>query len=218
VGPFRFAVSFVFASVACGPSFQAVYECDVRFEHCYALDEGPASPDAKKECWASWLHGYTYGQPSDRVEYAGTRFSQLSLGPTLPNEESREARPPRHPLTVAPLPTSAFAPPPKLAASATVVAASPLHPPGPELASRAPAQDCSDACSQRWTACREGCDGTSPSFGKAATADAGALAGPLRRSEDLKQRSCDECDRSYRTCVPMCFRDDPAHPPPHGAR
>jgi hypothetical protein len=27
--------------VACGPSFQVMYEGDSRFEHCYALDENP---------------------------------------------------------------------------------------------------------------------------------------------------------------------------------
>ena len=75
------------AALACGPSYQALYECDVHFEHCYALDESAASADVKKECWRDWLHGYTYGQSRDRVEYGGTRYSQLSLDPTLPSED-----------------------------------------------------------------------------------------------------------------------------------
>ena len=84
------------AAVACGPSFQAVYEGDVRFEHCYALDQGPASADVKKECWQGWLHDYTYGQSRDRVEYAGTRFSELSLDPSLPTEDREVKRPHMH--------------------------------------------------------------------------------------------------------------------------
>ena len=91
-----------------------MYECDVRFEHCYALDQQPAPTDAKKQCWYEWLHGYTYGQSRDRVEYAGTRYSELSLDPTLPSLDPG-TRPSRPRITTAPLPTSAFAPPPNLA-------------------------------------------------------------------------------------------------------
>jgi len=183
----RFAAFFACSAVACGPSFQAVYECDVHFEHCYAIDESPVSPEAKKECWRGWLRGYTYGQSSDRVQYAATRFSQLSLGPTLPSEEPREARPPRPtPTVAAPVPTSAFAPPPSLAASGIPSArASPPDPP-----TRAPDADCSDACVKRWSTCRDGCD-------------APPLPGRERVAID---HMCSDCDRTYRACVPACFR------------
>jgi hypothetical protein len=132
-------------AVACGPSFQAVYECDVRFEHCYALDESAASVDAKKECWREWLHGYTYGQSRDRVEYGGTRYSELSLDQTLPSEDTPSAT--RAKRTVAaPAPTNAFAPPPNISGGAAAVAVA--HAPGAE---------CSDGCAQRWTSCRASC-------------------------------------------------------------
>jgi hypothetical protein len=177
--------------IGCGPSFQAVYECDVRFEHCYALDERNTSPDAKKECWREWLHSYTYGQPRDRVEYAATRVSELSLDPMLPSEEAAGARPPRRPTAVAaPVPTNAFAPPPNLAASAAPAASSSavaLREEGP----RAPGAECSDGCARRWTSCRETC----------------------------KEALCAECDRSYRVCVPACFHEDAAaHQPPRSLR
>jgi hypothetical protein len=178
------------AATGCGPSFQAVYECDVNFEHCYALDQGSASPDAMKACWRDWLHGYTYGQSRDRVEYAATRFSELSLDPTLPGEDT-QTRPKRTHSMVAPLPTSAFAPPPNVASEHgdTVVAASPVASvtyagaTGPArvvpVASRAPGEQCTSACGERWNGCRRGCaDG-----------------------------ACDGCDRSYRECVPACFRE-----------
>ena len=169
------------AVMGCGPSFQATYECEVRFEHCYAYDQGSGSVDAKKDCWREWLHGYTYGQPSDRVEYAATRFSELSLDPTLPTIDTG-ARP-RHRSVAAPMPTNAFAPPPNVAESKTaatpapvVAAAAPVLAP---LPARAPAEICTNACVDRWNACRNGC----------------------------KDGACDACDHTYRACVPACFQD-----------
>ena len=129
---------------ACGPSYQAVYECDVHFEHCYALDQGGATVDQQKECWRDWLHGYTYGQSRDRIEYGGTRLSQLSLDPTLPSED--KGLPPRPQHTIAaPMPTNAFAPPPNM--TEQVSASAPVT-------HAAPGADCVDTCKQRWTACR----------------------------------------------------------------
>jgi len=182
------------ASTGCGPSFQAVYECDVRFEHCYALDQGsasPAAPEATKECWREWLHGYTYGQSRDRVEYAATRFSELSLDPTLPGEDT-QTRPKRVHSMVAPLPTSAFAPPPNLGADhgdgagapPPTVAGATGPPRAPVVAPQAPGEQCTAACAERWNGCRKGCtDG-----------------------------ACDACDRAYKECVPGCFRDAPQAP------
>jgi hypothetical protein len=129
--------------IACGPSFQAVYECDVHFEHCYALDESGASVEQKKECWRDWLHGYTYGQSRDRVEYGGTRYSELSLDPTLPSEDQPSPARAKH--VAAPAPTNAFAPPPMMGGTTVATAA------------HAPASDCSDGCAQRWTSCRSTC-------------------------------------------------------------
>jgi hypothetical protein len=192
----RFPLLLAFGAFACGPSFQAVYESDVHFEHCYALDESPATADSKEECWRVWLRGYTYGQSRDRVEYAAMRFSQLSLGPTLPSEEVRDARPRRRaPAQGAPMPTNAFAPPPNLAASASAVpgAAPPL--PARDSPSRAPGAECSDGCAQRWSACRDACDAAQ------------------RHSQDPKSGGCDGCDRTYRACVPGCFREEPVLPP-----
>jgi hypothetical protein len=179
-------------ATGCGPSYQAVYECDVNFEHCYALDQGNASPDAMKACWRDWLHSYTYGQSRDRVEYAATRFSELSLDPTLPNEDTA-TRPKRVRGMVAPLPTSAFSPPPNLAgdghADGHGDGSSPLTfagaTPPPHVAATAPqatlapGQQCTSACAERWGGCRKGCaDG-----------------------------ACDACDRAYKECVPGCFQD-----------
>lgn len=183
MGPSRLVVlsGIALAAVACGPSFQAVYECDVHFEHCYALDQRVASPEAKKDCWREWLHGYTYGQSRDRVEYAAMRFSALSLDPTLPIEDRGEPRPARP--MAAPAPTSAFAPPPSVAeknpveVAATTApsasASSRAHP----VSLHAPGEECTEACSANWNHCKEGC----------------------------KAAACDACDKTYRACVPACF-------------
>jgi hypothetical protein len=178
-------------ATACGPSFQAVYECDVGFEHCYALEEGTASTDAMKECWRGWLHSYTYGQPRDRVEYAATRLSELSLDPTLPSVDTPSLRARRPHTMAAPMPTSAFAPPPNVAegrgdgdpappASNDVAGAMP-----PRVVSasvqvvQVPGEQCTSACTVRWNGCRKGCaDG-----------------------------ACEVCDRGYRSCVPGCFQE-----------
>ena len=177
----------VLLATGCGPSFQAVYECDVNFEHCYALDQGTVSTDPTKAkgCWRDWLHNYTYGQSRDRVEYAATRFSELSLDPTLPGEDT-QTRPKRVHSMVAPLPPRAYAPPPTHGADhgdgpatppPTYAAAS--GPPRPVVVAQAPGEQCTAACAERWNGCRKGCtDG-----------------------------ACDGCDRAYKACVPGCFQD-----------
>jgi hypothetical protein len=189
----RSAASFLVALVVpaallhCGPSFQAVYECDVRFEHCYAMDQGQVAPDDKKACWRDWLHGYTYGQPRDRVEYAESRYSELSLDPSLPRQDVKEARP-RLAMrsSAAPLPADAFKPPPNVvdghdagAGVLDVPAAAPVPSARDGKAARAPGAECADGCSRRWTSCRGSCKDAA---------------------------SCDGCDRGYRSCVPACFR------------
>ncbi len=199
LGPLRLVLFLLAAIAGCGPSFQAVYECDVRFEHCYAMDEESVPADAKKECWHTWLHAYTYGQSRDRVEYAAARFSQLSLGPSLPSEDASDGG---TVLTAvaAPVPTNAFAPPPNVAATPSATA-----PSAGDAGMRAPGAECSDSCKQHWNTCRDGCDAT---------------ASTTRLKQSLKTRSCDECDRGYRACVPACFRDGAtsANPAAHTLR
>ena len=69
----------VVADLACGPSFQTIYENDARFEHCYALDDSAtASLDKKARCWRDWKEHHTFGQTRDRVEYAQSRYVALN--------------------------------------------------------------------------------------------------------------------------------------------
>jgi hypothetical protein len=119
------------------------------------------------------------------VEYAASRLSELSLDPTLPTIDT-SARPRRR-NTAAPMPTTAFAPPPAVAESSSAAPA-PSSAPAPIVAAvaplpvpvaRAPDQDCTTGCVDRWNTCRGGC----------------------------KDGACDACDRSYKTCVPACFQE-----------
>jgi hypothetical protein len=189
----RLVLGSVFFLLACGPSFQAVYEGDQRFEHCYALDDNPTAPMGDKAtCWRDWLKSYTYGQTRDRVEYAAVRQRTLQRVPELPTDEAMmEAAPGevRTKATVAaPAPTSAFAPPPRTASdmpdAGPRVAPSPMPSvvfvaPPPTTASPpppTPAADCQSECQHKLDACRS----------------------------DAKKP--DPCDKDYKGCMRACFK------------
>jgi hypothetical protein len=106
-------------ALACGPSFQAIYEGNARFEHCYALEENAQKPAAEKvDCWRDWSEHYTYGQTRDRIHYATARYVALSQSTNVPTDEAMMmAAPgmtPRQSTITAPAPTNAFEPPPKV--------------------------------------------------------------------------------------------------------
>jgi hypothetical protein len=175
-------------AAGCGPSFQAVYEGDVHFEHCYALDEDPNATITKKaDCWRDWTKSYTYGQTRDRVEYAVSRRIALSRVPELPTDEALMNAAPgegiRKTVISAPMPTSAFAPPPNTMPEVTDGGAeggsrdNGRNPP-PRL--RAPGADCADDCNHAWSSCK----------------------GPCKGAE------CDACDRALRVCMSDCYKDD----------
>ncbi len=72
-------VALAAGSLRCGANMQAVYEGDVRFEHCMAFDMQPEVRDeVRRECWVEWVAYYTYGQTRDRVSHAELRIQQLS--------------------------------------------------------------------------------------------------------------------------------------------
>src|SRR4051812_47801302 len=105
------------AALACGPSFQAIYEGNAQFEHCYAMEERSQTPlHEKAECWHDWSERYTYGQTRDRIHYATARY--VALSQSVPTDEAMMmAAPgmtPRTSTITAPIPTNAFAPPPKV--------------------------------------------------------------------------------------------------------
>jgi hypothetical protein len=166
---------------ACGTGLNALYEGDVRFEHCMALDsQRDVKPTLRKACWEEWAKFYTFGQTLDRIDYANLRMKQLSGASDFDEAEWTPAEPPK-PAAV-PEPTSAIAPPPLLLASdagpsdasadaddASADAQTDAAPPG---------SACGDACKTAWSDCRAPCT-------KAACEAA--------------------CEKKYKACMRKCF-------------
>jgi hypothetical protein len=146
---------------ACGAGINALYEGDVRFEHCMALDsQKEVKPTIRRACWEEWTKFYTFGQTRDRVDYAKMRVKQLSGASDFDEGEwvPTEPRPP----SAAPEPTSAIAPPPMLLATdggssdaGTAAADAPSDAPGNHAP---PGSECSNRCETKWIECRATCD------------------------------------------------------------
>lgn len=184
------------SALACGPSFQAIYEGNARFEHCYALEENAQTglPE-KADCWRDWSEHYTYGQTRDRIHYATARYVALSQSSNVPTDEAMMmAAPgvtPRQSVITAPAPTNAFAPPPKVL------------------------EDYGDASPGKQLRPSEvpTVVGAGP---PSSVVDAGAAAKPLPPPPGAdcadgcrnKFRDCDggnQCEQTYRSCMRACF-------------
>lgn len=197
------AIPLATGVAACGPSFQAIYEGNARFEHCYALEENPQEPmPTKAACWRDWSERYTYGQTRDRIHYATARYVALSQAPSLPTDEAlmmaAPGEAPRLSSITAPAPTNAFAPPPKVLEAAPVerpaatpdpsqLASVPVHgvdsgaPPPAARAPSLPAASCTARCVNGFQECGAGCEGKAT-------------------------KSCEACQRTYRVCMRNCFK------------
>lgn len=217
----RFLLGFGFAATACGPSFQAVYEGNARFEHCYALEENPTStmPD-RATCWRDWSERYTYGQTRDRIHYATARYVALSQGMNAPTDEAlmmaAPGETPRASTITAPTPTSALAPPPKVLDPVTGSTAKPVDPttqeglnritssghpgeavnvPAAKIDAGAPAPQ-TPAVVLPSGSCSDGCASDYRACSGACEGDAGAA----------QKAKCTKCTRGYKTCMSSCFR------------
>ncbi len=189
------------AGLACGPSFQAIYEGNARFEHCYALEENAQTTlPEKADCWHDWSTRYTYGQTRDRIHYAIARY--VALSQSVPTDEAMMMAAPgmtrRQSTITAPNPTNAFAPPPKILDEMDASAGKPARPSelpvvvgtggssvdagvvgsagnsggdGGASSKALPASTCSDTCTSSFRAC------------------AGAA-----------------CEKTYRGCMRACFK------------
>jgi hypothetical protein len=189
------------ATAGCGPSYQALYEGDAKFERCYALDEHPGRPMAEKAtCWREWQDRHTFGQTRDRAQYAAARYRALSRMGEIPTDEAlMQAAPGEIPedrnVRVAPVPTSIYAPPPRvlgeadggmpapqnpkaigdptLSVIAPVDAGAPAPTPAPPASTAPPGRDCGDQCAESWRACAD---------------------------------KADACEKGYRKCMRVCFK------------
>jgi hypothetical protein len=163
-------------AAACGAGMNAVYEGDVRFEHCMALDEDPREkPPNRKDCWDDWVAYYTFGQTRDRVDYARRRQRQLAQPGDLGAEAVAQ---PVLAQRAVPEPINVMAPPPMILADAG-------KPPeadagvdaGPD-AGDPPAAACASQCRDVWTPCKQACTNA----------------------------ACEKtCAASYKRCMKRCF-------------
>lgn len=138
---------------ACGASINALYEGDVRFEHCMSLDDASeVKPTIRTACWDEWLQFYTFGQTRDRIEYAKSRMRQLRGGNDAVAAEVHANN--SHPTEAVPEPTTALAPPPAL----LVVDAGTPPPEEPvKNEAKPPGAECSGKCDTTWTKCKKEC-------------------------------------------------------------
>ena len=164
---FGLAGALALGGLACGASYQSVYEGDVRFEHCYRLDtDGTISHDAKLSCWSDWTRSHTVGQTRDRVEYALGRERALLGGAGQPaglvlvssaagaGVEGAASGP-----TIAcPLPPNAFeAPPPTMVAAPTASASASVALVSAATADLSSNQICIQDCGHAFTTCATHC-------------------------------------------------------------
>jgi hypothetical protein len=121
-----------------------IVESDMRFEHCYRIDEDPAAPPADKHaCWSEWNERYTKGQERSRVAYARERLRVLGAA-----EEAAPAS------TVAaaacPPPASPYAPPPTVSS----LGPGPYDPHGNKPST---IDACNEGCALAWRTCVAPC-------------------------------------------------------------
>ena len=173
-----FVTSAIAVTSGCGASINAVYEGDVRFEHCMALDSRTdVKPTIRRACWQEWVKFYTFGQTRDRVEYALLRRNQLSSASDFDEGDWAPVR--EQTALAAPEPTSALAPPVAMVAAvdagvADASSAAPVlqgdHPP--------PSSECASECEESWGLCRQDC----------------------------KTSGCEKgCTGKYKRCMRKCF-------------
>jgi len=155
--------------------------------------------EQKGTCWRDWVEHHTLGQTRDRVEYAQARWRAIERAPELPTDEAMMAAAPgvgaENNNATAPLPTSAFAPPPRTEATGALpqtttttvttkiekktTETETLTKPAPPLP-HAPGAECVEACTQAWDVCHGEC---------------GA-------SKD----KCDVCEERHATCLSSCVK------------
>jgi hypothetical protein len=220
-------------AAACGPSFQAIYEGNARFEHCYALEENAQTPMPEKaDCWRDWSERYTYGQTRDRIHYATARYVALSQVDAVPTDEAMMmAAPgmtPRQTTITAPAPTNAFAPPPKVLDEAdsgaplrpnerrtvlghevdggVALPSGPRQTPEPREAPL-PGADCGTVCGRSFHDCSAPCAAGGDAGAGSSAGDAGAAASVAAGAAATKKKdACASCEKQYRACMRGCFK------------
>lgn len=162
--------------LACGASINAVYEGDVRFEHCMALDSHAGEKSTiQVSCWDEWVKYYTFGQTRDRVEYARRRQRELSGE----SDFEETAAPSLIARRAVPEPTNVLAPPPMMLTDA----GAPADAATPDASAKVedaepPAAACASQCRDAWAPCTRAC-----------------TSSPCEKT----------CEKTYKRCMKKCF-------------
>jgi len=139
----------VLSAVGCGTvSARYVMESDMRFEHCYRIDEDPRYPlYAKRTCWWDWHEHYERGQDANRITYVAERLRVLDTaaagGATVATPTIAAAT-----STACPIPTSPYAPPPPVVTSGMSIGVN----------AGSPVVTCGDGCNRDWKTCSPTCN------------------------------------------------------------
>jgi len=145
--------------LACGSvSVRYAVESDMRFEHCYRIDEDPrVAVGDKRACWTEWRDKYQRGQDSNRLTYVAERLHALGGTTAGASATSTPAIAAAAATTAAcPLPNSPYAPPPPLATSGLTIR---VTAPPPDVT-------CGDSCNRDWKSCSPTCGGDADCLGK----------------------------------------------------
>lgn len=161
-------------SLACGASYQRIYEGDVRFEHCYRLDaDSNVSGQSRLACWSDWSRNHTAGQTLDRVAYAKRREESLRAGQSSLVGPSLVTNIPQPAVASQAFALKADSAPPSATAPASTSPASTSPATAPPAATTPPAgtgavpastaaltskQQCSQECGQTFTTCVTRCE------------------------------------------------------------
>jgi len=193
-------------AAGCTPRYQSLYDSDVRFEHCYRVDEERQTAIIDKlQCWQDWNRHHSYAQSRDRIGYGAAR--ERTLGQALAAGEKAVPRGAASEVTgTVPQPVTAYAPPPLTMTPASAPGESASghsgssgvrEPAATEGSGRvatsslamssgdgaaplvdAPGASCSGGCGKTWTNCKHQCE-----------------SGTCRTG----------CDERYRGCMKGCF-------------
>ncbi len=209
------AATALAGTTACGPSYQVLYEGDVHFERCYALEENASeSLEAKSSCWHGYLANHSFGQTRDRIRYAGMRERALERAPALPTDEVLMQAAPGGASSASantPTPRDAFTPPPSTMTDerSPPTDATSRRPPGipppaiasaitPAISSARPIVTAATPAASTTlseppqTTCASSCNDTWRTCKSACSPRTG--------------HECDACDRTYKGCMKGCFK------------
>jgi hypothetical protein len=200
-------ISILALAAGCTPRYQSLYDSDVRFEHCYRVDEErQVAIIDKLQCWQDWNRHHSYGQSRDRVGYGAARERTLGQALAAGDKAVPRGAPAGESTGTLPQPLTAYAPPPPTMTPASAPGenagghggpSSVREPAATEGATRvatsslamstvdgaaplvdAPGASCSGGCGKTWTNCKHQCQ-----------------SGTCRTS----------CDEQYRGCMKGCF-------------